>query len=124
MWDRVEPLMPTDPVCDRRWADHRRTLEAIAWRYRTCSPRRDLPDELGLFQTAHKRLIRQDVDGTWERILAAVLAGVRVLTASAGPCRRTSRSARWPISTSPEPGKGAPDRPKPTTKHSDALEAA
>ncbi|MFD3377426.1 IS5 family transposase [Streptomyces sp. NPDC058697] len=74
MWARIEPLMPADPARGRRWADHRRTLEAIAWKYRTCSPWRDLPDELGSFQTAHKRLIRWAVDGTWERILAAVLA--------------------------------------------------
>lgn len=62
MWDRIEPLMPADPVRGRRWADHRRTLEAIAWKYRTCSPWRDLPDELGSFQTAHKRLIRWAMD--------------------------------------------------------------
>ncbi|MFF3191725.1 IS5 family transposase [Streptomyces misionensis] len=74
MWGRIEPLMPADPVRGRRWADHRRTLEAIAWKYRTCSPWRDLPEELGSFKTAHKRLIRWAVDGTWARILAAVLA--------------------------------------------------
>ncbi|MGI5262316.1 IS5 family transposase [Streptomyces angustmyceticus] len=74
MWDRIAPLMPADPVRGRRWADHRRTLEAIAWKYRTNSPWRDLPDELGPFQTAHKRLVRWAVDGTWEIILAAVLA--------------------------------------------------
>ncbi len=74
MWDRIEPLMLADPVRGRRWADHRRNLEAIAWKYRTNSPWRDLPDELGSFQTAHKRLIRWAVDGTWEMILAAVLA--------------------------------------------------
>ncbi|MER7540732.1 IS5 family transposase [Streptomyces sp. NPDC097704] len=74
MRDRIEPLMPADPVRGRRWADHRRTLEAIAWKYRTGSPRRDLPDELGSFQTAHERLIRWVVDGTWERILGAVPA--------------------------------------------------
>lgn len=74
MWDRIEPLMPADPVRGRRWAGHRRTLEAIAWKYRTCSPWRDPPAELGSFTTSHKRLIRWAVDGTWERILAAVLA--------------------------------------------------
>ncbi|MGW4912832.1 IS5 family transposase [Streptomyces sp. NPDC004270] len=74
MWARIEPLMPADPVRGRRWADHRRTLEAIAWKYRTCSPWRDLPCELGSFQTAHKRLLRWAVDGTWERILSAILA--------------------------------------------------
>lgn len=57
MWDRIEPLMPADSVRGRRWADHRRTLEAIAWKYRTNSPWRDLPEELGSFQTAHKRLM-------------------------------------------------------------------
>ncbi|MFJ8015757.1 IS5 family transposase [Streptomyces sp. NPDC096339] len=74
MWDRIQPLMPADPVRGRRWADHRRTLEAIAWKYRTCSPWRDLPRELGSFQTTHKRLIGWAVDGTWERILAAMPA--------------------------------------------------
>lgn len=74
MWDRIEPLMPADPVRGRRWADHRRTLEAIAWKYRTNSPWRDLPDEFGSFQTTHKRLIRWAVDGTWEKTFAAVLA--------------------------------------------------
>ena len=39
-------------------------LEAIAWKYRTNLPWRDLPEELGSFQTAHKRLIRWAVDGT------------------------------------------------------------
>ncbi len=74
MRDRIEPLMSADPVRGRRWADHRRTLEAIAWKYRTNSPWRDVPDELGSFRTAHKRLIRWAVDGRWEMVLAAVLA--------------------------------------------------
>lgn len=42
--------------------------------YRTCSPWRDPPEKLGPFQTAYKHLIRWAMDGTWERILAAVLA--------------------------------------------------
>ncbi|GGS10109.1 hypothetical protein GCM10010236_75750 [Streptomyces eurythermus] len=71
MWDRIEPLTSADPVRGRWWVDdHRRTVEAIAWKYRTCSPWRDLPDEPGSFRTAHKRLIRWAVEGTWERILA------------------------------------------------------
>ncbi|MFH9400604.1 IS5 family transposase [Streptomyces sp. NPDC017638] len=74
MWDRIEPLMPADPVRGRRWADHRRTLEAIAWKHRTCSSWRSFPDELGSFQTAQRCLIRWAVDGTRERILAALLA--------------------------------------------------
>ncbi|MFB9205380.1 transposase [Nonomuraea spiralis] len=45
MRDRIAPLMPADPTRGRRWADHRRTLETIAWKYRTGSPWRDLPNE-------------------------------------------------------------------------------
>ncbi|MFD8315773.1 IS5 family transposase [Kitasatospora purpeofusca] len=74
MWARISPLMPADPVRGRRWADHRRTLEAIAWKYRTGAPWRDLPEELGSFRTAHKRLLRWAVDGTWAKVFAAVLA--------------------------------------------------
>ncbi|WP_442803776.1 transposase [Streptomyces pseudogriseolus] len=97
--------MPADPVRGRRWADHRRTLEAIAWKYRTGSPWRDLPDELGSFQTAHKRLIRwgpwtapgdASSPRSWQR--------PTTLTTSAGPCRWTPPSA-GPTSTQPEPGK-------------------
>ncbi|MFJ3786773.1 transposase [Streptomyces sp. NPDC090093] len=58
MWGRIEPLMPDHPVHDRRWADHCQTLQALMWKYRTCSPWQDLPDELGWFQTAHKGLTR------------------------------------------------------------------
>lgn len=74
MWGRIEPLMPADAIRGRRWADHRRTLEAIAWMYRTNSPWRELPDELGPFRTAHERLIRWAVDGTWQNVLTAVPA--------------------------------------------------
>ncbi|MFE4087921.1 IS5 family transposase [Streptomyces sp. YIM B13502] len=111
MWDRIEPRMPADPVRRRRWADHRRTLEAIAWKYRTGSPWRDLPDELGSFQTAHKRLIRWAVDGTWGRILAAVLAAAD-----------DADDIGWTVSLHRLPGppalsrsqeKGAPDQAEP-----------
>ncbi|MFF7892447.1 transposase [Streptomyces sp. NPDC007907] len=49
------PFLPAKPPTraghrGRRWADHRRILEAIAWKYRTCTPWRDPPEELGSFQ--------------------------------------------------------------------------
>lgn len=124
MRDRIEPLMPADPVRGRRWADHRRTLEAIAWKYRTNSPWRDLPDELGSFQTAHKRLIRWAVDGTWEMLLAAVLAAadadddidwtvsvdstvIRAHQHAAGALKKgRSTSASPPITRSDAPAEG------------------
>ncbi|GFH72710.1 transposase [Streptomyces diastaticus subsp. diastaticus] len=124
MWDRIEPLMPADPVRGRRWADHRRTLEAIAWKYRTCSPWRDLPEELGSFQTAHKRLIRWAVDGTWERILAAILAVADAggdvgwtVSVDSTVCRAHQHSAG-------ARKKGLPTGPSPRTTRLDALVVA
>ncbi len=86
--------MPADPVRGRRWADHRRTLEAIAWKYRTCSPWRDL-----LF---------------WLRPTP--------VTTSAGPCQWTPPSVA-PTSTPPAPGKrgarpGRARRPRAGTRRS------
>ena len=49
-------------------------VEGIVWRYRTGSPWRDLPAVFGPWQTAWKRHRRFSEDGTWDRILAEVLA--------------------------------------------------
>ncbi|WSF14403.1 IS5 family transposase [[Kitasatospora] papulosa] len=113
MWARIEPLMPADPVRGRRWADHRRTLEAIAWMYRTCSPWRDLPAELGSFQTAHKRLIRWAVDGTWERILTAVLTAADAGDELGWTVSVDSTVCRAHQHTAGARKKGIPDRAEP-----------
>ncbi|WAM00091.1 transposase [Streptomyces sp. Je 1-369] len=101
MRDRIEPLTPADPVRGRRWADHRRTLEAIAWKYRTNSPRRDLPDKLGSFQTAHKRLIGWivSVDSTVVRAPARCRSTRKK---GGGPHRRARRSRARTLSRRPE----------------------
>ncbi|BDZ62203.1 hypothetical protein Lsed01_02352 [Demequina sediminis] len=50
-------------------------VEAIAYRYRTGIPWRDVPREhFGPWQTAWKRHRRYAADGTWDRILAQLLA--------------------------------------------------
>jgi len=46
-------------------------LEAIAWRYRTGSPWRDLPAEFGPWQSVYDRHVRWSRDGTYDRIFAA-----------------------------------------------------
>jgi len=74
-WARIEPLLPDrSPRRGGRWREHRQVIEAIAWRYRTGSPWRDLPETFGPWQTAWKRLDRWARDGTWDRVLAAVQA--------------------------------------------------
>jgi putative transposase len=49
-------------------------LEAIAWRFRTGAPWRDVPTEFGPWQTLWKRHRRWSTDGTYQEIFAHVLA--------------------------------------------------
>jgi transposase len=47
-------------------------INAILWKLRTGAPWRDLPERYGPWKTAHERLRKWTVDGTWERILREV----------------------------------------------------
>jgi transposase len=74
-WALVEPLMPVaSGGGGRPFADHRRLVEGIIWRYRTGTPWRDLPVEFGPWQTVWKRHRRFAADGTWDRVHAALVA--------------------------------------------------
>nr|WP_204162188.1 IS5 family transposase [Rathayibacter sp. VKM Ac-2803] len=75
-WERIEPLLLSN-VGGRGhpFADNRGVVEGIAYRYRTGIPWRDLPrDAFGPWQTVWKRHRRYAGDGTWDRVLARVLA--------------------------------------------------
>ena len=71
-WTRIAPLLP---VSGRggQWRDHRQVLNGILWKLRTGAPWRDLPGRYGPWKTAHERLRKWTMDGTWERILAEVV---------------------------------------------------
>jgi transposase len=72
-WAAVEALMPSDVgKRGRRFGDHRLILEGIAWRFRTGSPWRDVPEEFGPWQTVWKRHHRFSFDGTYQRMLDTV----------------------------------------------------
>jgi len=49
-------------------------VEAIAWKYRTGSPWREVPESFGPWQTAYERLTRWSADGTWAKLLARAQA--------------------------------------------------
>lgn len=69
MWTLIEPVLPSDVGRrGRRWRDHRQVLEAIAWRYRTGCPWRDVPADFGPWQTLWKRHRRWSTDGTYQRM--------------------------------------------------------
>ena len=73
LWALIEPVMPNGAGRrGRPWNDHRRTMEAIIWRFRTGSPWRDLPAEFGAWQSVAERHLRWSKDGTYARVFAAV----------------------------------------------------
>src|SRR5829696_1141808 len=74
LWLLIEPVLPHGSRPGRPWNDHRRTLEGIAWRFRTGAPWRDLPAEFGAWQSVWERHHRWSLDGTYVEMLAAVRA--------------------------------------------------
>ena len=72
-WERIAPLLPANGK-GRRWRDHRQVVNGILWKLRTGAPWRDLPDRYGPWKTAHERLRKWTMDGTWEQLLAHMVA--------------------------------------------------
>lgn len=75
-WELIAPLLP--PQCSgkgRPMRDHRQVVEGVIYRYRCGIAWRDLPDSFGPWQTVWKRHRRFSGDGTWDKILAVLLAG-------------------------------------------------
>jgi len=54
--------------------DHRQVVEGVIYRYRCGLAWRDLPTSFGPWQTVWKRHRRFSGDGTWDKVLAALLA--------------------------------------------------
>ena len=73
LWAAIEPVLPANRCRrGRPWNDHRRTLEGIAWRFRTGSPWRDLPEAFGPWQSVWERHKRWSTDGTYTELFDAV----------------------------------------------------
>ncbi len=76
-WAGLEALLPSsEGVRGRPFRDHRQVVEGIVFRYRTGCAWRDLPVEFGPWQTVWKRHARFSRDGTWDRILSRLQAGI------------------------------------------------
>lgn len=74
-WELIDPLMPSsEGKRGRPFKDHRRVVEGMIYRYRTGVAWRDLPGDFGPWQTVWKRHRRFAGDGTWDRVLSALLA--------------------------------------------------
>ncbi|WP_425357057.1 IS5 family transposase [Streptomyces inhibens] len=74
-WARIEPLLPDrTPRRGGRWRDHREVIDAIAWKFRTGSQWVHLPEKYGNWRGVYNRLRMWAVDGTWERVLTALMS--------------------------------------------------
>ncbi len=72
-WGRVAPLLPENGRRGQQWGDHRRVLSGILWVMHTGRAWRELPPTFGAAKTAYDRYTRWRRDGTWARILVALL---------------------------------------------------
>jgi transposase len=74
-WELIEPLLPPQRSGKGRpMRDHRQVLEGVIYRYRCGIAWRDLPASFGPWKTVWKRHRRFSGDGTWDKILATLLA--------------------------------------------------
>ena len=55
------------------WKDHRPLVNGVLWHLHTGAPWPDTPERYGPWQTAYDRFNRWRKDGTWARILDALL---------------------------------------------------
>jgi len=71
-WAVLAPLFPMWKGVGRPILDMRRTLEGIAWRFRTGAPWRDIPERFGNWNSIYCRFSDWSKDGTWSTVLATV----------------------------------------------------
>ncbi|MCJ0875188.1 IS5 family transposase [Streptomyces sp. AP-93] len=73
-WEQIKDLLPRGRTRGGRWVDHRMMIDAVAWKYRTGAPWRDLPARFGPWQTVYNRFRRWARDGTWNSLLRELQA--------------------------------------------------
>ena len=75
-WERIAPLLPSNEGRKGRpFANNRRIVNAIIYRYRTGIPWRDLPREpFGPWQTVWKRHRSCARRGVWDQVLSQVIS--------------------------------------------------
>ncbi|WP_354569792.1 IS5 family transposase [Glaciihabitans sp. UYNi722] len=71
-WAVIGPLFPRTKSTGRPPVDRRTVVEATAWRFRTGSPWRDLPERFGNWNTIYKNFNRWSEQGVWARVLETV----------------------------------------------------
>ncbi|MBY0174523.1 transposase [Micrococcus luteus] len=72
VWELIRDVFPPVRTRGRPPVDRRTVVEATAWRFRTGSAWRDLPDRFGSWNTIYKNFRRWASDGVWEDLLTHV----------------------------------------------------
>lgn len=74
-WSLIEPMLPSsDGSRGCPFRNSRRVVKGIVYRYRAGIAWRDVPAEFGPWQTIWKPHRRYAGDGSWDTILASLLA--------------------------------------------------
>jgi transposase len=68
-WEFIEDLFPEPAATGRPPADPRKMFDAILWLNNTGAKWRDLPPELGAWQTVFRYFDRWNADGTLQAIV-------------------------------------------------------
>jgi transposase len=75
-WTLIEPFFPDryhHGKAGHPWKDHRPLVHGILWHLHTGAPWPDVPERYGPWQTVYDRFSRWRKDGTWAKILDALL---------------------------------------------------
>jgi transposase len=119
-WSFFEPfVIETGPLRGRPARDHRRTLDAIFWIARTGAPWRDLPDELGNWNSVHRQYRRWTASGLWDLMLDALAEGggndaVQMVDSTVIRAHHCAAGARGGLKTKLLAARAVASRPKST----------
>ena len=72
-WNLIAGTFPEPAATGRPPADPRKMVDGALWRLRTGSPWRDLPKELGPWETVYKHFDKWNSDGTLDKIKQLLL---------------------------------------------------
>jgi transposase len=75
-WGKVEAFLKADYTVGEPGRDDRNFVEAVLWWRRAGAPWRDLPAELGPWQTVFNRFDRWSKKGKWDRLFRVLRTDV------------------------------------------------
>jgi transposase len=117
-WAFFAPFVTeTGPLRGRPPRDHRRTLDAVFWIARTGAPWRDLPCELGNWNSVHRQYRRWTTSGLWDLMLEALAEGggngaVQMVDSTVTRAHHCAAGARGGLKTRLLAARAVASRPK------------